>query len=31
MFAAIDWVPTLVDIGGGPKGDGLKQQIENDQ
>ena len=28
MFAAIDWVPTLVDIGGGPKGDGLKQQIE---
>ena len=28
MFAALDWVPTLVDIAGGPKGDGLKQQIE---
>ncbi|HTO72843.1 MAG TPA: arylsulfatase, partial [Gemmatimonadales bacterium] len=28
MFAALDWVPTFVDIAGGPKGDGLKQQIE---
>jgi arylsulfatase A-like enzyme len=31
MFAALDWLPTLVDIAGGPKGDGLKQQIENGQ
>ena len=28
IFAALDWVPTLVDIAGGAKGDGLKQQIE---
>jgi arylsulfatase len=28
MFAALDWMPTLVEIAGGPKGDGLKQQIE---
>jgi arylsulfatase A-like enzyme len=28
MFAALDWLPTFVDIAGGPKGDGLKQQIE---
>ncbi len=28
MFASLDWVPTFVDIAGGPKGDGLKQQIE---
>ena len=28
MFAALDWVPTFVDIAGGPKGDGLKKQIE---
>src|SRR5262245_23843613 len=28
LFAALDWVPTLVDIAGGPKGDGLKQQLE---
>jgi arylsulfatase len=28
MFAALDWLPTLVEIAGGPKGDGLKQQIE---
>jgi arylsulfatase A-like enzyme len=28
IFASLDWVPTLVDIAGGPKGDGLKQQIE---
>jgi arylsulfatase len=28
LFAALDWVPTLVDIAGGPKGDGLKTEIE---
>jgi arylsulfatase len=28
MFAALDWLPTLVDIAGGPKDDRLKQQIE---
>ena len=28
MFAALDWMPTLVDIAGGPKGDELKKQIE---
>ena len=28
MFAALDWMPTLVDIAGGPKGDDLKKQIE---
>jgi arylsulfatase A-like enzyme len=28
MFAALDWLPTLVDIAGGAKGDGLKNQIE---
>ncbi len=28
LFAALDWVPTLVDIGGGAKGDALKKQIE---
>lgn len=31
MFAALDWMPTLVDIAGGPKGDGLKKQIEAGQ
>jgi arylsulfatase len=31
LFAALDWVPTLVDIAGGPKGDGLKNQIEAGQ
>ena len=31
LFASLDWVPTLVDIAGGPKGDGLKQQIEAGQ
>ncbi len=31
LFAALDWVPTLVDIAGGPKGDGLKQRIEAGQ
>ena len=28
MFAALDWLPTLVDIAGGPKGDELNQQIQ---
>ncbi len=28
LFAALDWVPTLVDIAGGPKGDGLRERIE---
>ena len=28
MFAALDWLPTFVDIAGGPKGDELKKQIE---
>jgi arylsulfatase A-like enzyme len=28
MFAALDWLPTLLDIAGGPKGDALKGQIE---
>jgi len=28
LFAALDWVPTLVDIAGGEKGDGLKNKIE---
>jgi arylsulfatase len=31
LFAALDWVPTFVDIAGGPKGNGLKQQIEAGQ
>ena len=31
MFAALDWVPTFVDIAGGQKGDGLKKQIEAGQ
>src|SRR6187399_556545 len=31
LFAALDWVPTLVDIAGGPTGDGLKRQIEAGQ
>src|SRR5262252_3991829 len=31
MFAALDWLPTLVNIAGGPQGDGLKQQIEAGQ
>ena len=31
MFAALDWVPTFVEIAGGPKGDGLKKQIEAGQ
>ena len=28
IFAALDWVPTFVNIAGGPKGDGLKKEIE---
>jgi arylsulfatase A-like enzyme len=28
LFAALDWLPTFVDIAGGPKGDGLKKDIE---
>ncbi len=28
MFAALDWVPTLAELAGGPTGDGLKKQIE---
>ena len=31
MFASLDWVPTFVEIAGGPKGDGLKKQIEAGQ
>ncbi|MBV8617195.1 MAG: arylsulfatase [Acetobacteraceae bacterium] len=31
MFASLDWLPTLVDIAGGPKGDGLKKRIEAGQ
>jgi len=27
-FASLDWLPTLVNIAGGPKGDALKKQIE---
>ncbi|MBB4123308.1 arylsulfatase [Martelella radicis] len=28
IFAALDWVPTLVELAGGAKGDDLKKQIE---
>src|SRR5213593_1697486 len=28
MFASLDWVPTLVDIAGGAKGDALTKQVE---
>ena len=31
LFAALDWLPTFVDIAGGPKGDDLKKQIEAGQ
>ncbi len=31
MFASLDWLPTLVEIAGGPKGDALKQGIEAGQ
>jgi arylsulfatase len=29
MFSALDWMPTFVEIAGGPKGDGLKKKIES--
>ena len=29
IFASLDWLPTFVDIAGGPKGDGLKKKIES--
>lgn len=28
IFASLDWLPTLVDIAGGPKGSGLKEEIQ---
>ncbi|NVB83520.1 MAG: arylsulfatase [Kofleriaceae bacterium] len=28
LFAALDWMPTLVELAGGPQGDGLKKEIE---
>jgi arylsulfatase len=28
IFASLDWVPTFVDIAGGPKGDALNKQIQ---
>jgi arylsulfatase A-like enzyme len=31
LFSALDWVPTFVDIAGGPRADGLKKQIEAGQ
>ena len=31
MFASFDWVPTFVDVAGGPKGDDLNKQIEAGQ
>jgi arylsulfatase A-like enzyme len=31
LFASLDWVPTLVDIAGGAKGDALTKQIEAGQ
>ncbi len=31
LFAALDWLPTLVNIAGGPKDNGLRTQIENGQ
>jgi len=31
IFSALDWLPTLVDIAGGPKGDELKKEIEAGQ
>ena len=27
MFASLDWLPTLVNIAGGPKGNALNEQI----
>jgi arylsulfatase A-like enzyme len=31
LFAALDWLPTFVEIAGGPKGNALKQQLEAGQ
>jgi arylsulfatase A-like enzyme len=31
IFASLDWLPTFVDIAGGPKGDALKREIEAGQ
>jgi len=31
IFASLDWLPTFVNIAGGPKGDGLRKQIEAGQ
>src|SRR6476619_7662218 len=31
IMAALDWVPTLVNMAGGPKGDELKNRIETGQ
>src|SRR5882757_8831360 len=31
LFAALDWLPTFVEIAGGPKGNALKEQIEAGQ
>jgi arylsulfatase len=31
IFASLDWLPTFVEIAGGPRGDALKQQIEAGQ
>ena len=28
MFSSLDWLPTLVEVAGGPKGNDLKKQIE---
>ncbi len=28
MFSSLDWMPTFVEIAGGPKSDGLKREIE---
>ncbi len=29
IFASLDWLPTFVNIAGGPKGNGLKEKIES--
>src|SRR6266516_4181866 len=31
IFASLDWLPTFVEIAGGPKGDGIKKRIEAGQ
>jgi arylsulfatase len=31
MFAALDWLPTLVELAGGPKGDDLKIRLQSGQ